>query len=123
MGAKVDDTEVQSKKSQFNEKCKCTVLTVMICVYKTCLYKYKVYIFTLNTTAQTDLSILDKEPDLEHIYKFLKRRSADWELFARKLKVDLNYRNVLRRDMTLTDDVRLEMALDKWKESSQERVS
>ena len=25
--------------------------------------------------------------------------------------------------MTLTDDVRLEMALDKWKESSQERVS
>ena len=49
----------------------------MMCVYKTCLYNYKVYIFNLNvtfliTTAQTDLSILDKEPDLEHIHKFLK---------------------------------------------------
>ena len=87
-----------------------------------------IYIFNLNvtfliTTAQTNLSILDKEPDLKHIHKFLIRRSADWEKFARELSVDLNYRNVLRRDTTLTDDVRLEMALDKWKESSQERVS
>ena len=106
----------------------CTVLTVMLCVYKTCLYSYKVYIFNLNvtfliTTAQTDLNILDEEPDLEHIHKFLRRRSADWESFARELRVDLNYRKVLRRNMTLTDDDRLERVLDKWKESSQEGVS
>ena len=100
----------------------------MLCVYKTCLYIYKVYIFKLSvkfliTTAQTDLSILDEEPDLEHIQKFLERKSADWELFARKLRVDLNYRNGLRRDNTLSNDVKLEMVLYKWKESSQERVS
>ena len=100
----------------------------MMCVYKTCLYNYKVYIYNLNvtfliTTAQIDYSILDKEPDLEHIYKFLERRSADWESFARELRVNLNYRNGLRRDNTLSNDVRLEMALDKWKESSQERAS
>ena len=107
----------------------CTVLTVMLCVYKTCLYNYKVYMFGLRvtfltiTTVQTDLSILDKKPDLEHIHKFLIRRSAEWEKFARELGVDLNYRNMLKRNITLTDDDRLEMALDKWKESSEERVS
>ena len=40
-----------------------------------------------------------------------------------ELGVKLNYRNVLRKDMTLTDDVRLEMVLYKWKESSQGGVS
>ena len=39
-----------------------------------------------------------------------------------ELGVKLNYRNELR-NMTLTDDVRLEMVLYKWKESSQERLS
>ena len=75
------------------------------------------------TTAQTDLSILNEEPDVEDVRKFLKSRSANWESFAMELGVKLNYRNELRKDMTLTDDVRLEMVLYKWKESSQEGVS
>ena len=62
--------------------------------------------------------IRKKRPERNDVYHLLKSRSADWDEFARELKVEDNYRNQLRQSIHMSSpDGTLEKVLAKWTDS------
>ena len=59
-------------------------------------------------------NILSKIPKLNVAFKYLRYESAAWDDIGRALDVSKNDRIGLRRDMSLTNEQRLETILYKW---------
>ena len=65
-----------------------------------------------------------KQPERDDVYKLLRTKSAEWEEFARELKIDDNYRKQLRPlIITSTDDDILDKVLARWIQSESSEVT
>ena len=58
--------------------------------------------------------MLDKPPEIKDVFDFVKYISALWNEFGRELNVHENYRATLKRNVSLSDEDRLESVLSKW---------
>ena len=59
--------------------------------------------------------MLDKRPDPNDIMEWIKNDiSASWNSVGMELKISINYRETLRRDIGLSDAEKLEQILNKW---------
>ena len=62
-------------------------------------------------------------PLLSDVRKLLKKKSVDWDAVGRKLNVPKNYREGLKRNISRTNEDKLEYILEKWIESECSEVS
>ena len=67
--------------------------------------------------------MLQKPPDLYDVFNLIKRLSALWNDIGRELHIPSNNREVLRRNVSMTADYRLEHILNKWIESGSKDVT
>ena len=68
-------------------------------------------------------SILNKLPEFEDVYKFLRNKSAHWDDFATDMLIDYNFRQQLSHDGSLTANRKLEEVILKWIESKSSDVT
>ena len=74
--------------------------------------------------VKTHSPILKKSPERQDAYKLLKKKSANWDDFARDLDIELNFREDLQREgSTRTSGSKLERILIKWIESESSDVT
>ena len=64
-----------------------------------------------------------KQPERDDVYKLLRTKSAEWEEFARELKIDDNYRKQLRLLTTASADDILDKVLARWIQSESSEVT
>ena len=67
-------------------------------------------------------SILKKSPEVDDVYKLLRKKSAHWDDFARELLIDYNFRQELQEGCSTTN-AKLEKVLRKWMESKSSDVT
>ena len=60
--------------------------------------------------------MLDKNPELEDVYKLLKGDSSSWDDIGRELSVPRNFRQGLSKNVTFSENGKLEEVLAKWLE-------
>ena len=64
-----------------------------------------------------------QKPEVHHVYRQLKKKSISWNEFGRELGVSVEFRDELRKNISLSNDDRLEKVLCKWSESECSEVS
>ena len=68
--------------------------------------------------------MLDKPPDPNDIMGLIKNDiSASWDSVGMELNISMNDRETLRRDISLTDNQKLERILNKWSQSETKPVT
>lgn len=55
-------------------------------------------------------------PTCKTIFDFLKNKSSKWDEIGRESDIDLNYREILYHDVSITDEGKLERVIAKWDE-------
>ena len=70
-----------------------------------------------------NLPHLAEQPSLDEIFAILENKSAEWIVIGRKLKVQFNFRENLRKDQGMDNPSRLEAVLHKWMESSPSTIT
>ena len=66
---------------------------------------------------------MNKSPELDDVYKLLRKKSAYWEDFGRDLFLDENFRQQLRHERSSTAEAKLTKVLNKWIESESSDVT
>ena len=64
-----------------------------------------------------------QKPQVNHVYRQLKKESISWNEFGRELGLSIGFRDELRKDISLSNGDRLEKVLCKWSESECSEVS
>ena len=68
--------------------------------------------------------MLDKPPDPNDIMDLIKNDiSSSWNSVGSELNISMNFRDTLRRDISLTDTDKLERILNEWSQSETKPVT
>ena len=70
-----------------------------------------------------DIKILKKSPDIYDVYTLLRDESASWDEFACELRVSKNSRTSLSRNISKSDNGKLEEVLRLWVNSETSSVT
>ena len=77
-------------------------------------------LFVISTDS---ISILMKSPEKRDVYRFLRKKSSNWDGFAIELGVALNFRQELTQNSLLNNNSKLDMVLEKWIEAQPSPVT
>ena len=58
--------------------------------------------------------MLDKPPEAIHTYNLLQAVSSSWYEIGTHLKISMNHRDTLKRDVSLTDETKLDKIVNEW---------
>ena len=58
--------------------------------------------------------MLDKPPGAIHTYNLLQAVSSSWYEIGTHLKISMNYCDSLKRDVSLTDETKLDKIVNEW---------
>ena len=80
-------------------------------VYFTIYFHNCICVYILGEAYQ---DVLQKPPELTDVLDLVRNTSSSWFDIGSKLHVSLNVREGLRKDVSLSDDAKLEKILNEW---------